>query len=261
MSDPSNLPPGVPPAGNPVVMPPNVQAPVVTPPVVVPAPAAPVTLVTPTAPAESTNLSANPDEFKTGNPALDASIGVLISVTGATSTDLQRIVGKALEYGDANLVDTAFVTEKFGKHADQMIALAKAAVEEQGNSQARAVAQVHALAGSKDNWDNAVSIFNQNAPEHLKSAARMLLDAGQLEQGAKLIMDMVQNAGFVPVANGLLQGGVAPSTGGALNAKQFQEGIAALKKEAGNRSLESGPYAQKLQTLHQRRNLGRQQGL
>lgn len=259
MSTENSLPPGVPPAGNPPVVP--VVAPQPTPAPVVPAPApAPVVPADPKPAPVAVETAAPAD---TGNAVLDAAINVMVTSTGATQADIDRLVGKAMEHGNADLVDEAFAREKFGDKAESIIKLAQAAVQENQASMQRSVQQVYAVAGSKENWDNAVSVFNTNAPDYIREAAKMLLDSGKLNEGAKLIMDTVQNAGLIPTQNPTIGSGgaVVPATSGALSAQAFATEMAALKKEAGNRSLESGPFADKYQRLIQRRTQGRQMGL
>lgn len=237
------LPVGVPPAGNPPRMPEGVA-----PAPVVPAPVAPV--VTPS------TITAN-----TGSAALDAAISVLAGASGATDADLQRIAGNALQYNDPSLIDRAFLQEKFGKHAAQFEALAVAAIQEQQNSQSRATTEVHAMAGGQAQWDQAVAVFNQSAPDHMRAAVKALIDSGNTKQGAQLLIEAVRGSGLVPNANPLVSGGAAvPSSQGALGKAEFQAEMAKLKTEAGNRSLETGAFADRYQQLLQRRAIGRTLG-
>lgn len=261
MSDPINnpnpnepvLPPGVPPAGNPPVLPPGYVPP--TPPVPPVQPVAPVP-PTPVAAPESGELPS------TGNAILDTSIAAFASVTGATTADMQRAVANALAYGDPSLIDTQFIKDKFGKHADQALQLAQAVVAEQGASKARAVNQVHELAGGQQQWDQAVSVFNTNAPDYVKIAVKTMLDSGQIEAGSKLLLETVRAGGLLPNVNAMLPPGTpGAGTNGALGKAEFQTEMQKLKQEAGSRSLESGVYGQRYQELMNRRAVGRQMGL
>lgn len=256
MSDNTNeLPPGVPPAGNP----PQPVVPVPVP----PAPVVPeVPAVKPEVPEVKQEAQPSAATFETGNAVLDAAIGVMVASTGATQADVDRLVTKALEYGNADLIDEAFARERFKDKADQILALARAAVAEQSASVERSKQAVFAIAGGQDNWNSAVSIFNSSAPAHIKEAAKMLLDSGKVQEGAKLVMDTVVQAGLVPQVNPTVQaGGVVPSNTGALSAANFSKAMTELKQKAGNRSLESGPFAGEYQQLIQRRVAGRRAGI
>lgn len=261
MSD-NQLPPGVPPAG-PAPAPVAPTVPVV--PVVPTAPVVPA--AAPVVPATEDNqksdVSGNTPEIKTGNAALDAAIDLTIASTGASATDIDRLITKAMEFGSIELIDEAFALERFKDKAPQVIALAKAAVQESIAAVERNKQSVFQLAGGEQNWKNAVSIFNTNAPDHLKDAAKMLIDSGKVTEGAKLVMDTVINSGLVPNVNPTIGSGgaVVPSTAGALSAADFSKAMTDLKKEAGNRSLESGPFAERYNQLIQRRSLGRRAGL
>ena len=258
MSDNTNeLPPGVPPAGNPPQ--PVVQVPAAP---VVPAVKPEVPAVKPEVPEVKQEAQPSTATFETGNAVLDAAIGVMVASTGATQADVDRLVTKALEYGNADLIDEAFARERFEDKADQILALARAAVAEQSASVERSKQAVFTIAGGQDNWNSAVSIFNSSAPAHIKEAAKMLLDSGKVQEGAKLVMDTVVQAGLVPQVNPTVQaGGVVPSNTGALSAADFSKAMTELKQKAGNRSLESGPFAGEYQQLIQRRAAGRRAGI
>lgn len=256
----NTLPPGVPPAGNPPVVPPTVTVPVV--PVV--NPVTPVTAPAP-APAEVPKETAVSNELPasyTGNATLDVAISAFAQATGASTDDLQRAVSNALQYGDENLIDVAFITEKFGKDAPQALALAKAAVADINQQHAQAKQAVYAIAGGEQHWNQAVSVFNTSAPEHVKVAVQTLVNSGRIQEGAQLLLDVVKGSGLLPQVNPTLTGGAATApAGGALDAASFRKEMEALKKEAGNRSLESGVFGQRYQVLIQRRAAGRQIGL
>lgn len=268
MSDNTDLPPGVPPAGNPPVPPggnPTPVPPIVDPanikPVNPPAPApAPAPVPTP-APAENANPS-DLATLQTGNAALDAAIGIVVAATKATNADIDRLTKNALEHGNLALIDEAFARERFGDKADQVLALAKAAVEQKLSNVTTAISEVHAMAGGKDRWDSAVAVFNENAPQHLKTAVTLLMDSGQHKEGTQLLLDTVVQAGLFVDANPTIQGLAGKSSGGgALGMREFQTEMAKLKQEAGNRSLESGPFGERYQQLIERRAMGRRLGM
>ena len=267
MPDNTDLPAGVPPAGNPPIMPGNpapANAPVVP---VVPVVATPTPTPAPAPkpadnPADTPKPADAPAELatlQTGNAALDAAIGIVVAATKATNADIDRLTKNAIEHGNLALIDEAFARERFGDKADQVLALAKAAVEQQLSARTAAIDEVYQAAGGKDRWDSAV--FNANAPQHLKTAVTLLLDSGQHKEGAQLLLDTVVQAGLFVDANPTISGLAGKAGGGALDKNSFMQEMAKLKQEAGNRSLESGPFGERYQQLMERRAMGRRLGM
>lgn len=194
----------------------------------------------------------------TGNPAIDAGIAMLKKATGLSDADMLRAVGKAAEYGDENLIDTAYIKERFGEHADYAEMLAKAYLQDQVGQAQRAVQTAYDMVGGKDNWNSMTTVFNAKAPEHIRQAARALADSGNIEGAAKLIVESAQSMGIIPKVSPKLQGGGAIND--ALDAKGFKDAYAALRKEAGNQSLESAKFKPRLDALMARRAAGKAKG-
>lgn len=203
--------------------------------------------------------SAEKDLAETGNPAIDAGIAMLKQVSKLTDADMVRAIGKAVEYKDSNLIDTAFIKERFGEHAAYAELLAKAYLEDQVGQAQKAVNAAYEAAGSKEKWDAAAQVFNAKAPEHLRKAARALADSGDIQGASKLVLETCQSMGMIAQVNPKLQGGAG--TAGALTAKAFSEEYAKLRKEVGNRSLESSAFNGRYQELLARRAAGKRAGL
>ena len=246
----------------------NTEVPVVTAPVVpvvpttpvaeIPGVTAPVAEQKPEAPAEAPVIES------TGNAVLDVAVGTFVSMTGCTDDDIKRALGKAAEYADEGLIDTAFLKERFGKHGEQAIALAKAVLQQElaqaASSKAAAQAAVVEVAGSAENWNSAVTVFNAHADAETKQMVKVLLDNGLIKQGAAQLMQFVQASGRVPVVSGLkLQGNPASASAG-LSAAEFSSELQKLKTEAAGRSLETGPFSVRYNELMQRRAAGRAAG-
>lgn len=83
-----------------------------------------VSPVAPVAQPEAEGLSAAVES--TGNAVLDVAVNAFVSMTGCTEGDISRALDKAAQYQDENLIDVAFLKERFGKNSEQAIALAKA---------------------------------------------------------------------------------------------------------------------------------------
>jgi hypothetical protein len=197
-----------------------------------------------------------------GNTAFNAAIASFATSAKATDADIQRAIGVAMERGDASLIDKAFIAEKFGANAEAFATIAESAVQE---SAQRVVAQKAAVdaavvevAGSPENWQKHVAAFNETAPEHIQKAAKAMLDGGFLKEGMKFVMEQV--GGSVLSNTGNLIGGLPSSQSAGLTAQEFKDAQQALMKEAGNRSLEHGPLAEKFQALIKQRELGLQNG-
>lgn len=196
---------------------------------------------------------------ETGNPAIDAGIAMLKQVTKLNDSDMVRAIGKAVEYNDPNLIDSAFIKERFGEHAAYAELLAKAYLDDQVGQAQRAVTAAYDLVGGKQNWDTAAQLFNAKASEHVRAAARALANSGDVAGAAKLVVETVQGLGLIAKEAGILKGGAALD--GALSAADFSKEYQALRKEAGNRSLESPKFAQRYQNLLSRRQAGKAKGI
>lgn len=195
---------------------------------------------------------------QTGNPTIDAGVAMLKQVSGLTDSDMVRALGKALEYQDPNLIDTAFIKERFGEHAAYAELLAKAYLEDQVGQATKAVQEAYDLVGGRENWEVAAQLFNSKAPEPLRKAARVLADSGELKQAAELVAGYCRDMGLIKTANPLVRG--VPSNN-ALSAADFKAEYTKLRQEAGNRSLESKQFSQRYNDLLARREAGKRVGL
>lgn len=195
----------------------------------------------------------------TGNPAIDAGIAMLKNVSKLTDADMVRALGKAVEYNNPDLVDTAFIKERFGEHAAYAEMLAKAYLDNQVGQAQAAVNTAYEMAGGKAGWEAASQVFNGKAPEHLRIAARALADSGDIASAAKLVIETCKSMGMVASVNPKLQGGAGAP--GALTAQAFSQEYAALRKEVGNRSLQSPAFATRYQDLLARRAAGKAAGI
>lgn len=195
----------------------------------------------------------------TGNPAIDAGIAMLKQVTKLNDSDMVRAIGKAVEYNDPNLIDSTFIKERFGEHAQYAELLAKAYLDDQIGQAQRAVTAAYDLVGGKQNWETASQLFNAKASEHVRAAARALANSGDVAGAAKLVVETVQGLGLISKEAGILKGGSALD--GALSASDFKEAYTALRKEVGNRSMESPQFKPRYEALLARRAAGRAKGL
>jgi hypothetical protein len=174
-----------------------------------------------------------------------------------TGIDLDRAIGKALVYGDAALIDTAYLTEKGGAQAANLALMAKAIVGRVVDQAAAGEQAAFAAAGGKAQWQAAAGVFDQKAPAHTKLVVKSMLDSGNPEliaAASKTIVEFASGSGFVPVAPHLQ----APTSGGggvqALDKNGFQ---AELRKLNPN----SPSFTQDRETLFVRRHMGKKLGV
>lgn len=200
----------------------------------------------------------------TGNAVLDVAISTFTTMTNCSAADIARALGKAQEYQDEGLIDLAFIKERFGKHSEQALALAKAVLQnskaESERNQAAAQSAVLEVAGSAENWNSAVTVFNAHADAETKQMVKVLLDNGLVKQGAAQLMQFVQQSGRVPVVSGTQLQGTPASISAGLSAAEFSTELQKLKTEAAGRSLETGVYGTRYNELMQRRAAGRAAG-
>lgn len=195
---------------------------------------------------------------QTGNPTIDAGVAMLQKVSGLTDSDMVRALGKALEYQDPNLIDTAFIKERFGEHAAYAELLAKAYLEDQVGQATKAVQEAYDIVGGKENWEVAAQLFNSKAPEPLRNAARVLANAGELKQAAELVAGFCRDMGLIKTQNPMVRG---VASNNALSAADFRAEYTKLRQEAGNRSLASPQFSQRYNDLLARREAGKRVGL
>lgn len=195
---------------------------------------------------------------ETGNPSIDAGVAMLKQVSGLTDADMVRALGKAIEYQDPNLIDSAFIKERFGEHAAYAELLAKAYLDDQVGQATKAVKAAYDVVGGEENWRVASQLFSSRAPEPMRAAARALANSGELVKAAQLVASFCQEAGLIRTENPLVRGAAVSQT---LSATEFKAEYTKLRQEAGNRSLESKQFQSRYNDLLQRREAGRRAGL
>lgn len=244
-SVPAGVPADVPAGGKPPRMdgvPPEKQAPVV--------------------PEADKRISKEEPAIESGNPVLDTAIHAVMATSGATADDLERIAGAAIAAGDISKLDYQYLYENFKDHAQAIIQLAGAVLEAKSQTDAQLTNAVYALAGGEANWNAAVGMFNQVAPDYMKTVVKTMIDSGKVQEGAKVLMEFVSSAGVVPHGTEPNVTTVARGMGNTgLSAAEFKAEMQKLKQEAGNRSLESGQFAGRYNDLLTRRAQGRQLGM
>lgn len=171
--------------------------------------------------------------------------------------DLDRAIGKAIEDGRIDLIDIAYIREKGGANAQDLVTIATGLVNAVAAKSAAVSSEVHTLAGGQANWDAGVAVFNQAAPQELRMVVAQMMDSGKeqlVKAGAKMVVEFSKASGKLPSIHPLLQSGAsAPAAAQALDKVAFQ---AELRKLDPN----SRDFGAQREQLFARRQLGRQLG-
>lgn len=192
------------------------------------------------------------------DPMIANMAGILRTAAG-TAIDLDRAVGRALQYGDPALVDVQYIAEKGGANAKQIAELAQGIVKAVNLKSESITASIHASVGGEAQWSVASAAFNKTAPAELKLTVRQMLDSTNenlIKAGAKIVADFAKGSGVVPQPGVAAFGANAAAAPGgqALSKAQFQAELSKLKQ--------SDPgYSQARADLFSRRSLGKAAGL
>ena len=189
------------------------------------------------------------------DPVLRSMATVMRSV--AKDVDMDRVFAKALESGDPDMLDIAYLKEKAGASAPELITIATGIVQA---IQAKAVAAqeaVHALAGGADAWNACTAAFNKAAPNELRVTVVQMMNSGNeahVKAASKLVVEFAKGQGLVSTPAGLVkENGAAATTGSGLSKAEFQTALQGLNPN-------SKTYTAERETLYARRQLGKNLG-
>lgn len=190
-------------------------------------------------------------------PSGDPVVSSLSGILSGSGVDVQKAIAKALEYGDASLIDKAYIASVGGANAAHLTQLAEQLVAHTGREAEAAEQSCYTLAGGQANFHAAVSVWNTSAPSHLKAIVENMMDSGvraQSDAGAKMIVEFAKGNGGLMQPAGLVNPGAArPGAEAALSKEQFQSEMQKLDKNAPG-------YEQRRGELYGRRAMGKQLG-
>lgn len=191
-----------------------------------------------------------------GDPVLEAQANVFAqSVPGL---DVDRVVGLAIERGDPSLIDVKYLQEIAPDKAANLATMAKGIVQTVQSIAERADRIAFEAAGSKENWEAAVALFNSKASDTERKFVNFLLksaDEGNFKQAAAAVVDLAKRSGALKQPAQLLTpGNPAGLASQGLSDADFRKEMAKLDPFSPN-------FATVLNDLQQRRLLGRQAGL
>lgn len=193
-------------------------------------------------------------DFNTGNKALDIAVSTFARSTGASSDDFQRACQNALDYGDADLIDKAFIKERFKDRADDALAIAEAVVEQVGIDKQRLISDVYTLAGDEAKWKESLGVYKQHAPAGLQKALSMMFNSGDpasVKEAAQLVVDFAKGSGVMPAAPGRFTAGSGFADASGLSATEFQAAVGKLNQS-------SRTYSADYNKLIEMRRIGKQ---
>lgn len=201
--------------------------------------------------------SANEFDVNQINDPIIKSMATVLQTAGK-DLDLDRVLGKALAFGDPALVDLAYLRDAGGPQAAQLAEIAKGIVQAV-NAKAEAVTnEVYNSVGGEAVWHSSVAAFNQSAPHELKVTVAQMLDSTNenfIKAGAKIVAEFGRSSGLIPQQGApLLNSASAGVQGQGLTREQFQ---AELRKIDPN----SAGFEQAREALFARRALGKRSGL
>lgn len=201
--------------------------------------------------------SANEFDVNQINDPIIKSMATVLQTAGK-DLDLDRVLGKALSFGDPALVDVAYLRDAGGPQAAQLAEIAKGIVQAV-NAKAEAVTnEVYSSVGGEAVWHSSVAAFNQSAPHELKVTVAQMLDSTNenfIKAGAKIVAEFGRNSGLIPQQGApLLNSASAGVQGQGLTREQFQ---AELRKIDPN----TPGFEQAREALFARRALGKRSGL
>lgn len=175
--------------------------------------------------------------------------------------DRQRLMGKALEFGDPDFIDTNYLRDQLGDQADMLIPFLEEIVETTQQSYENLVQDIYKEVGGAERWQGIAKVFTQSAPASIRSVAKQLIDSQdmeQIEQGIRLILDYSEQSGIAPKPPRLIQGqGFTQGGGQGLSAEDFKAELAKI----GSRNSNPRNYDKLVTELRQRRALGIELGL
>ena len=201
--------------------------------------------------------SANEFDVDQINDPIIKSMATVLQTAGK-DLDLDRVLGKALAFGDPALVDLAYLRDAGGPQAAQLAEIAKGIVQAVNAKADAVVSEVYASVGGEGVWHSSVAAFNQSAPHELKVTVSQMLDSTNenfIKAGAKIVAEFGRHSGRIPQQGApLLNSASAGVQGQGLTREQFQ---AELRKIDSN----SPGFEQAREALFARRALGKRSGL
>lgn len=196
-------------------------------------------------------------EASSSDPLLLATFSLFEMV--APSVDLARACGNAIDRGDPTLVDSAYLREAAGEHADRLIKSAQGLVQHVTETTTRIVSEIHTLAGGEAQFNAAVAAFNAKAPQYLQEFVKAGMDSNdpkRIRTATESLLNFVKESGALPrpPQGHVRAGGGTPDASFGLTKVEYQAERQKLDRNARD-------YAERCRELDARRQIGKRAGM
>lgn len=221
--------------------------------------------VAPTAPAAPAVPENNAPAFTpaTVDPSSDflaQSVGHLANELKVNPELFHKAIEGALQYGNADLVNTGVLGNLTPEQTQRVRALAGAMVQQEQTRSAQAQASAHAAAGGEAQWNAAINAFRTNANPEAQNYAMYLADNVSVDKAIEFILNTTRNSGMVQFGNAPLQGGNGSAVNG-LNKEGYIGEIRKLELSRLDNKIHISEYNRQMADLDNRRRIGIAAGL
>jgi len=191
------------------------------------------------------------------DPYAKPSVTYIENMCSTSDVDLGRAFNKAVEYGDASLIDEAYLRDQLGENADAVIQQATSLFEYSAHKAKESLTNIYQTVGNGDAKSGeallkqSAEYFNKAGDPAEKAEIEYLLDSGNkdlMARAAQRIVQFAQQGGMTyqpgqqPLGN--------PSSAKGLSRQEYVEKISA-------QNLSPEQY----QELRKLREIGRKQGI
>lgn len=198
-----------------------------------------------------------------GETYLETSVNHFAAEVGIEADAIMESIEKALEHGDAGLINVSNLGTLTPEQAQRATQLAQMAYQHTQTEIANMQQAVYAAAGGEAQWNSAIAAFNASATDEAKGYVAYLADhAGNAKAAAEYVTKYVQNAGLTTqVTQAPIQGGTGAPVAQGLDKVGYTNGIHALEMQLAARSISQAEYNAQMADLDYRRQVGRNAGL
>lgn len=199
-------------------------------------------------------------DTEAGSSYIETSINHLSGELGVSADTFDAVIENALKHDDLSLINPQALGKNLTPEQTVRVQqLAQAAVQEVKQQVQQAKNTAYSIAGGEAQWESTVGAFNANAPQEVQEYASWLADR-DVNKAVQYVIDYNTKGGYVnQETQAPIQGGTGNVATG-LSAAEYRQAIGEIEREAGNRSLGSPQYAERIADIDARRSLGRQQG-
>lgn len=154
--------------------------------------------------AEDDNASPTPPNLNNldvealGDEYISAQVSLLKSYL--PDLDLEKALGRALEYGDKNLIDAFYIREVAGDRAADVVRHLESLYDNAESRTQELANEIVQLAGGQDRWQTAVNSFNAKAGEGVKRIVRELLSSYNQKdylEAAQVVLNYAKTEGGI----------------------------------------------------------------